>query len=149
MTPVAPDVDELLSLYRAPLASRLYDEAVTELEHALQAGALALGDDRPDSIVAAALLHDVGHLVLGDPARAADEPRLDTRHERVGAAFLGSWFGPEVTRPVALHVTAKRHLCATEPRYLEGLSPASRRSLALQGGPLTSAESERFLARPR
>ena len=51
---------------------------------------------------------------------------------------------PEVTAPVALHVAAKRYLCAVEPGYLDDLSPSSARSLALQGGPMSPAEVRAF-----
>jgi gamma-butyrobetaine dioxygenase len=58
------------------------------------------------------------------------------------------WFGPEVTEPVRLHVDAKRYLCATEPGYLDQLSPASVCTLGVQGGPMTGAELAAFAARP-
>jgi gamma-butyrobetaine dioxygenase len=53
-------------------------------------------------------------------------------------------FGPEVTEPVRLHVAAKRYLCAIEPVFLEGLSAASKKSLALQGGPMSPEEAASF-----
>jgi predicted HD phosphohydrolase len=64
------------------------------------------------ALIAAALLHDIGHLVhdLGDnPAKHG----VDDKHEELGQAWLQNWFGPEVTQPVRLHVAAKRYLCAT------------------------------------
>ena len=122
----------------------MYDEAVTELDHALQAAALARADGAPDHLIAAALLHDVGHLVADDNVTLGDELTEDFHHERVGARYLTRWFGPEVTAPVALHVAAKRYLCAVEDGYLAGLSPSSSRSLELQGGPMTAAEVEAF-----
>ena len=128
-------MNELVALYASPAALRMYDEAVTELDHALQAAALAQSDGAPDHLVAAALLHDVGHLVSDDNVTLDDDLTDDFHHERVGAQYLARWFGPEVTAPVALHVAAKRYLCAIEPGYLDGLSPSSARSLALQGGP--------------
>jgi len=57
-------------------------------------------------------------------------------------------FPPEVSEPVALHVPAKRYLCAVEPTYRAALSPASEHSLVLQGGPFTPAEAEAFHAGP-
>ncbi len=138
------DLDELLALYTSPAARRMYDEDVTELEHALQAAALARSDDAPDHLVIAALLHDVGHLVSDDNATLDEELTDDFRHERVGAQYLTRWFGPEVTAPVALHVAAKRYLCAVEVGYLEGLSASSARSLRLQGGPMSDAEVDAF-----
>jgi gamma-butyrobetaine dioxygenase len=47
-----------------------------------------------------------------------------------------------------MHVAAKRYLCYAEPSYLAALSQASVESLALQGGPMTSAEAEEYLALP-
>lgn len=49
-----------------------------------------------------------------------------------------------VVVPVALHVRAKRYLITVVPRYAATLSPASRRSLAAQGGPVTRSELARF-----
>jgi phosphonate degradation associated HDIG domain protein len=142
------DLDELFALYSSPVAHRMYDEDVTEVEHALQAAALARADDAPDQLVAAALLHDVGHLVSDDNATLEESLTEDFHHERVGARYLARWFGPEVTAPVALHVAAKRYLCATEDDYFEALSASSVRSLRLQGGPMSSAEVETFERRP-
>jgi phosphonate degradation associated HDIG domain protein len=135
---------ELFALYGSPAALRMYDEDVTELDHALQAAALARADGAPDHLVAAALLHDVGHLVSDDNVTLDDDLAEDFHHERVGARYLARWFGPDVTAPVALHVAAKRYLCAIEDGYLADLSPSSVRSLHLQGGPMTDAEIEVF-----
>lgn len=120
---------------------------ITQQEHALQAALLAERDGGPDAMVAAALLHDIGHLVhhLGeDPAAAG----IDDHHEALGWKFLRRWFGPEVTEPVRLHVAAKRYLCATEPDYAGKLSEDSVRSLALQGGAMSPAEADDFSALP-
>jgi gamma-butyrobetaine dioxygenase len=137
---------ELIDLYGSPGAAEMYDEAVTELEHGLQAAARARADGAADALVAAALLHDVGHLALDDVARPDEIRQVDRRHERAGARYLARWFGPEVTAPVALHVAAKRYLCAVEPDYLGQLSPASIRSLDLQGGPMIVTEIAAFEA---
>ena len=137
-------MNELVALYASPAARRMYDEEVTELEHALQSAALAQAEGAPDHLVAAALLHDVGHLVSDDNVPLDEDLAEDFHHERVGARYLARWFGPEVTAPVALHVAAKRYLCAVKPGYLDDLSPSSVRSLALQGGPMSAAEVEAF-----
>ena len=137
-------MNELVALYASPAARRMYDEEVTELEHALQSAALAQAEGAPDHLVAAALLHDVGHLVSDDNVPLDEDLAEDFHHERVGARYLARWFGPEVTAPVALHVAAKRYLCAVEPGYLDDLSTSSARSLALQGGPMSPAEVEAF-----
>ena len=116
---------------------------INQRQHALQGAALAERDGCPDALVAAALLHDVGHLVhhLGDNPAAAG---VDDLHEEVGHAFLARWFGPEVSEPVRLHVAAKRYLCAAEPGYFDTLSKDSRLSLSLQGGPMSPPEMRDF-----
>jgi predicted HD phosphohydrolase len=71
---------------------------------------------------------------------------VDSEHERVGHRFLAAHFPPAVVEPVGLHVAAKRYLCAVDPAYLGVLSPASLRSLELQGGPMSAAELAEFEA---
>jgi gamma-butyrobetaine dioxygenase len=140
---VTPDLDELVALFESEGAIALYDEVVTEREHALQAAQLAEASGASDATVAAALLHDVGRLLIGADAGL---PAADRAHDRIGEQYLRQWFGPEVTAPVGLHVEAKRYLCATEPDYLGRLSAVSVRSLDVQGGPMNEAEAEAFRA---
>jgi len=118
-------------------------EPVTQLEHALQSALLAQRDGAGESLVVAALLHDIGHLV-NDCGESPSERGIDDLHQFYGAKFLRALFGREVTEPVRLHVEAKRWLCATRPGYLAALSPDSQRSLKLQGGAFTAAEAEAF-----
>lgn len=140
-------VDRLFVLFRDKGTAAYFGEAVSEAEHALQCAHLAEQTGAGPEQVAAALLHDVGHLLhdLGDDAA---ERGVDDRHEALGAAWLGRHFGPAVADPVRLHVPAKRYLCAVEPGYLAALSPASVLSLRLQGGPMTPAEVSGFEAEP-
>jgi gamma-butyrobetaine dioxygenase len=105
----------------------------------------------PAPLVAAALLHDVGHLrhePRGGLGGSSPRDSTDARHGTAGAQWLGQWFGPAVTEPVRLHVAAKRYLCATEPGYLGLLSAESVRTLALQGGPMTPEQAAAFGALP-
>lgn len=121
-------------------------EAVTQLQHALQCAVLARQAGASAGLVTAALLHDFGHLVADNQDMA--EHGIDMMHEEVAADHLARWFGPEVTEPIRMHVAAKRYLCAVDPRYLAGLSPASVASLKVQGGPFSDAEAARFIVRP-
>jgi [1-hydroxy-2-(trimethylamino)ethyl]phosphonate dioxygenase len=139
-------VDEIFGAFAAR-GGEAYGEYVSQLDHALQCARLAENEGAEDALVAAALLHDYGHLFEGRGEAAALEGR-DAQHEIHGASALRRWFGPEVTGPIALHVAAKRYLCAAEPGYQEALSPASILSLELQGGPFTPTERRRFEARP-
>ena len=131
-------IDAIAGLFAGPGARDYLGEAVTIGEHMRQAGALAEAAGAPAPLVAAALLHDVGHL----------RGETDARHGSGGASWLSQWFGPEVTEPVRLHVAAKRYLCATEPGYSSLLSSESVRTLALQGGPMTSEQAAAFEALP-
>jgi phosphonate degradation associated HDIG domain protein len=124
-----------------------HGEAVSQVEHALQSAHLAEAEGATDALVVAALLHDVGHLISGHDEDAADQC-IDDRHEVAGAAWLSCRFGSGVVEPIRLHVAAKRYLCVVEPDYFLGLSPASRRSLELQGGPFRAEERAAFEANP-
>lgn len=121
---------------------------INQRQHALQAAMLAESQGCSDSLIAAALLHDIGHMVhdLGEnPA----EDGVDDKHEELGHEFLVSMFGPDVTEPVRLHVAAKRYLCAVEPDYFAKLSKDSILSLSLQGGPMSAEEIAAFEAVPQ
>lgn len=131
-------IAELTALFDGPGAGEYLGEAVTIGEHMRQAGALARAAGAPDGLVAAALLHDVGHLLNA----------TDARHGTAGADWLAGWLPAVVTEPVRLHVPAKRYLCFAEPGYRGLLSPESVRTLALQGGPMTADEAARFEAGP-
>ena len=132
-------ITELNDLFAGPGAGEYLGEPVTIGVHMRQAGALAQAAGAPDSLVAAALLHDVGHVLASRGAPSLDDT-ADARHGDKGADWLSQWFGPRVTEPVRLHVAAKRYLCAAEPGYLAGLSAESVRTLALQGGPMSEEE---------
>lgn len=122
-------------------------EAVSQLEHALQCAALAEATNRSDEMIAACLLHDFGHLVhnLGEDVAVRG---LDDRHEHRAIPFLQGLFKPAVTEPIRLHVEAKRYLCAVDPTYWASLSPASQRSLELQGGVFSVEAAEDFIQQP-
>lgn len=135
----------VVALY-ARRGNQRYDEAVTQTEHAVQCAELAREAGADDSLVCAALLHDLGHLLLGDQEHSSHNAERDLHHEDVAARFLIRWFDPAVTEPIRLHVAAKRYLCAVEPGYFDGLSPASVASLAKQGGPFTAEEADAYAA---
>ena len=122
-------------------------EGVTQLEHALQAAQRAELDGGGDELVSAALLHDLGHLLnlQGDTPTARG---IDDQHQYFAIPFIRALFTPAVVEAVRLHVDAKRALCALEPDYYEALSEDSKRSLTLQGGVFSGAETEKFMEKP-
>ena len=88
-------------------------EAVTQWEHACQAASLAESSGACASLVIAALVHDVGHLLHHLPDDAPDRG-IDDLHERTGADWLAAKFPATVVAPVRLHVPAKGYLCIVE-----------------------------------
>ncbi|MCX7057123.1 MAG: HD domain-containing protein [Proteobacteria bacterium] len=139
--------EELAALYAGRALGSYFGEQVSMLEHGLQAAWFATQDAAAPTLVIAALLHDVGHLVEDVPADLEDW-QMDAHHENVGALWLSRHFGREVTEPVALHVAAKRYLCATDATYYARLSAASVVTLGLQGGPMSGAEVAAFERNP-
>jgi [1-hydroxy-2-(trimethylamino)ethyl]phosphonate dioxygenase len=122
-------------------------EPITQTEHALQAAWLAEQSGADATLITAAFLHDVGHL-LHDLDEDCAEEGIDDKHEALGAEWLSQHFGFEVVEPVRLHVAAKRYLCAVDEEYFARLSDASRLSLRLQGGPFTTTQARRFEEHP-
>jgi phosphonate degradation associated HDIG domain protein len=141
------NLSDILLLF-ANKGGRLYDgEGVTQLEHALQAAALAEAEGADPTVVAAALLHDLGHM-LNDQGETPTLRGVDDLHQYAALPFLRALYGDDVLVPIQLHVDAKRYLCATRPGYYEALSPDSKRSLLLQGGVFDAGQAEAFIARP-
>ena len=140
-------VDEVFALLESGGGAAYFGEPVTVLGHSLQAAWFVQSGGGEDTLVAAALLHDLGHLLHTEGEDAATRG-LDTRHEELGVAALGEHLPASVLDPIRLHVAAKRYLCFAESDYLPALSAASQESLALQGGSMTDAEAKDFLALP-
>jgi len=144
---VSEAVSTIGELFASEGAADYLGEAVTQAAHMLQAAALAEQAGAAPALIAAALLHDVGHFTGTVTGRDLMQG-TDNRHSDQGAAWLAQWFGPEVTEPVRLHVAAKRYLCAVEPGYAALLSEASVYTLSVQGGPMSEAEASAFGASP-
>ena len=122
-------------------------EAVSQLEHALQCAHLAERANEAPETVVAALLHDLGHMLSAERTPVADQdglPAKDDLHQFVALPFLRSLFPDAVLEPIKLHVDAKRYLCAVDAGYWADLSPASKHSLELQGGRYDDAQVRGF-----
>jgi [1-hydroxy-2-(trimethylamino)ethyl]phosphonate dioxygenase len=142
-----PRLEKIVRLFDATGDSRYGGEAVSQREHALQAAMFAQERASPPALIAAALLHDVGHLLHSLPEDAPDHG-IDDLHEELGARWLEKFFGADVVEPVRLHVLTKRYLCAVDPAYRAKLSEPSLQSLALQGGPLNAEEARALEQHP-
>ena len=136
-------VDAVIGMFEIGRRRRYALDNLSYTEHAMQAALVAEDQGLPQSLVVAALVHDIGHFLEPWPRDIA-HLGTDHRHEELGSAWLARGYGPEVTEPVRLHVAAKRYLCAVDEAYLSNLSPSSLRSLELQGGPMGRGEAEHF-----
>ncbi len=143
---ILEQVEQWFALHGASSYEGGRRESISALAHALQCAQLAEDAQADAALVAAALLHDVGHFVA--LADIGDDDSLDDVHELRGVAVLVHDFSAAVVEPIRLHVAAKRYLTAVEPKYFAGLSPASVHSLAQQGGPMGAAERAAFEALP-
>lgn len=140
-------IETIRELFAQRGNSQYGHEAVSQLEHALQAAALAEADRASDALITASLLHDVGHLLHDLPDDAPDRG-IDDRHEELAAVWLMDHFGEAVSEPARLHVAAKRYLCATSGQLPEASEPAVATEPAAAGGPMSSDEVAAFRAHP-
>lgn len=119
-------LDEIGALLRS-LRGVWDEDAIDELEHALQAAARARDDGADDELVVAAALHDLAHSPqFGDVAAQ--------HHDRIAREWLTPRFGDRVGWLAGAHVAAKRYLVATDPDYVTTLSDVAVDSLHHQGG---------------
>jgi phosphonate degradation associated HDIG domain protein len=140
-------IEKIADILQRRGAEAYLGEDVTMAEHMFQTAALAQAAGAPDIMVAAALLHDIGHFTSEFGEYTPDDTE-DRHHDESGAKLLEGYFPPVVTECVRLHVAAKRYLCATDAAYYETLSAASKHSLRLQGGPMSEAEIDAFRQLP-
>lgn len=137
-------ITQILSVFKQKGQESYADEPVTQLEHALQTANLAQENMASDTLVCAALLHDLGHILHGDQLPTTTEENLHDQHEEKGYQFLKSYWGEAVAEPVRLHVAAKRYLCSTDPTYESSLSSTSLKSFYDQGGKMSNREKNEF-----
>ncbi len=140
-------VEFIADIFERRGAESYLGEQVSMSEHMLQGAVLAEAEGAPEDLVAAALLHDIGHYTSEfGPMSLGDE--RDNYHEESGAMVLAPFFPSVITECVRLHVPAKRYLCATDKGYHDRLSEASKHTLMLQGGPMSAEEVKDFESNP-
>lgn len=142
-----PSLEEITRLLTQNGTAMYGQEAVSQLEHALQCAALAEAASESHEMIVACLLHDLGHLTHNLGEQAADEG-IDDRHEYRAIPYLRHLFDLGVTEPIRLHVDAKRYLCFADKDYWATLSPASKTSLELQGGIFSAEAAATFITQP-
>lgn len=140
-------VEFIADIFERRGAESYLGEPVTMSEHMLQGAVLAEREGASEELVAAALLHDIGHYT-SEFGPYSPEDTQDNYHEESGAKVLAPFFPPVIAECVRLHVPAKRYLCATDKDYYDRLSEASKHTLSLQGGPMTDEEVKAFERNP-
>lgn len=138
---------EIDVMFNSAKAEEYLGEDITLVEHMVQCADLAASDDAPNWLIVAALLHDVGHMLVND-AQEAQDAGEDRHHDEIGAEWIAQRFPNNVVEAVRLHVDAKKFLVATDSEYFKKLSEASRLTLRIQGGALTAEQCVRFLELP-
>ena len=124
-------------------------EPVSQLEHALQCAQLAEEANADDTVIMAALLHDIGHLLPSDAVNDHMDQFGRVDHEQLGADFLRQQGFPEkVAQLIEQHVNAKRYLVSVDREYAARLSEASVQTLLHQGGPMSALEASTFEEHP-
>lgn len=148
-TKLSPEsiVDFIGDIFSRRGAESYLGEQVTMSQHMLQGAFRAEESGAKDELIAAALLHDIGHYTSEFPEDAL-EKGVNNYHDTAGAAVLAPFFPKVVVDCVRHHVAAKRYLCAIDPGYFDRLSEASVHSLGLQGGPMSEDEVTAFRKNP-
>lgn len=137
----------LAGIFERRGAEEYLGEPVTIAEHMLQGAYAAERNGETETIIVAALLHDIGHFT-SEFGMFSMEDTEDRLHEEAGADVLERFFPSIVTDCVRYHVAAKRYLCAVNSGYFGQLSVASVHSLNLQGGPMSAEEIDAFETNP-
>ena len=142
-------VDDIMSLFARRGAVAYHGEAVSQTEHALQAAELRLSKrEHPTTLIVAALLHDVGHLLDGQDEDLAARG-LDGRHEEAGCAWLAEHFGPEQSLSLFGCTSPPSVISVpSTPAILRAFSLPHAAALSLQGGPMTTEEIADFESNP-
>lgn len=131
-------ISELFAFITAQGSSDYIGEAVSQLQHSLQAATLAQNAGADEETLLGALLHDVGRFIPAAdkmPAMIAPDGTNvgKASHEILGEQYLRQLgFSETICQLVGAHVVAKRYLCAVDPAYYDGLSRSSKLTLEFQ-----------------
>lgn len=101
-------IKEILEIYETR-GHKMYIENCTIYQHSLQTATFAEIYRASSALITACLLHDLGHLLYPDHSNGLFMNDQDDVHELLAEHVLRQFFPNEVTRPIALHVSAKRY----------------------------------------
>lgn len=151
---MALTLNDITTLLNTQGSKQYGDEAVSQLEHALQCAYLAECAQESEETIVAALLHDIGHLLSAGQdsnqklIQKSSTESADDLHQYIALPFIRTLFSDAVLEPIKLHVDAKRYLCAVDKDYWSTLSGASKKSLEIQGGTYSDQEALVFETSP-
>ena len=142
---IASRADMALNVLLRSKDAQHIGERISQLEHALQTAHLAKNPPLRTRC-------DRSFVSRYWSSHRSGCPQMDglgtIEHETRGAEYLASLgFGRNVQDLVSAHVDAKRYLCYRKLNYFDGLSEASRGTLAYQGGPMDHDEACLFESR--
>ena len=82
--------ERVLETLQHQMTERESGHQIHRLDHALQCATRARADGADIDWIAAALLHDIGHLLHGLPEDLAEQG-IDGHHEQIGEKWLKKW----------------------------------------------------------
>ena len=150
MAKITESINKIISLYDKYGKADYIGENVSQIEHALQCGQLAINKGYSNEIIIGALLHDIGQLIglsmlndndidneYGLISKIGDSDiNLNlgvSGHEYIGGKYLRKHGISEyVVKLVENHVIAKIYLVKHDSNYMKNLSDASKQTMIYQ-----------------
>ena len=136
-------INYILNLYKTK-GNTMYDKHISQLTHSFQTMEMALRKGFDEKFQLCCFLHDIGHLLLDENNSNENFLKDDLKHELMGYNFLKNFLEDEITKPILLHVQAKRFLCTINNEYYNSLSDASKESFKIQGGKMSDEQVKIF-----
>tara|TARA_B100001121_G_scaffold305651_1_gene323518 strand:+ start:107 stop:1441 length:1335 start_codon:yes stop_codon:yes gene_type:complete len=133
----------IINLYKKK-GNTMYDTHISQKEHSFQTMEMAIKKGFDEKFQLCCFLHDIGHLLLDENNNNEDFLKKDLKHELIGYNFLKEFLDDEITKPILLHVQAKRFLCSINNEYYNTLSNSSKESFKIQGGKMTEEQCNTF-----
>lgn len=136
-------IDNILNLYKTK-GNTFYDKNITQSVHAFATLRQSIQNGNSQYFQLSCFLHDIGHLLLNEHDKNIEFLDTNQNHELIAYNFLKQYFPDKITKPILLHVQAKRYLCSQFKPYYDKLSENSKKSFTLQGGLMTPYHIKNF-----